>query len=194
MTKKYFFFFLSAMLMTACIQKNTNQEAATIDSLKTNVSNDSINVQSEKALVQADMDKGEVWLRNIFKTKTSDKFFPDYNVEERLCSKRYQEFIADAAEIYGPSNLTDAEFPQAEKKFKEKWSAIYPIEEREMWLFGRGNGDITELKELKIAKIKDSLYRVFIDYGDGYVTDNELRLVLENGDYKIDYCKTVFEN
>lgn len=194
MTKKYFFFFLSAMLMTACIQKNTNQEAATIDSLKTNVSNDAVNVQSEKALVQADMDKGEVWLRNIFKTKTSDKFFPDYNVEERLCSKRYQEFIADAAEIYGPSNLTDAEFPQAEKKFKEKWSTIYPIEEREMWLFGRGNGDITELKELKIAKIKDSLYRVFIDYGDGYVTDNELRLVLENGDYKIDYCKTVFEN
>jgi len=70
-------------------------------------------------------------LKSIFKTKSSDKYFPEYNVEEKLCTKRFQQFIEESNEIYGPSNLTDEELPAAEKKYKAKWSKIYSIEERE---------------------------------------------------------------
>lgn len=192
MKKTYTLFFFSLLLLTACIHNNSNKELVAVDSIRNKKLNDSLNNQKEDSLLQVTVDKGEEWLRNIFKTKTSDKFFPSYNVEEKLCTKRYQAFITESAELYGPSNLTDAEFPVAEKKYKEKWAAIYPIEEREMWLFGRGNDDMAELKQLKISKIKDSQYRVFIDYGDGTITDNEVLLVLENAEYKIDYCKTKY--
>ena len=61
-----------------------------------------------------------------------------------------------------------------------------------MFLFGRGNGDIGKLLQLEITKRKDQEYRVFIDYGEGIKTENEVALVHENTDFKIDYCKTAF--
>jgi len=61
-----------------------------------------------------------------------------------------------------------------------------------MWLFGRGNGDVGELEQLKINKVSKDTYSVFIDYGNDIKTQNEVNLVFENGNYKIDYSKTKF--
>lgn len=187
---------LSTLLMSAChlegkdaAQKLTGH-IATTDSKSPPP--DSIDAQSEYAHTLKQKDTAEEWLRNIFKTKNSDKFFPDDNVEQRLCTKRFYAFILDSGEIYGPSNFMDEEYSVAEKKYKDKWSDIYPMEEREMWLFGRGNGDIGELKQLKISKVKEQIYHVFIDYGNDIKTKNEVTIVTENGVYKIDYCKTEF--
>lgn len=183
--------YLSLFLLSSCNQKNKeNSNSLMNDSLQKTV--DSVIIQKENTPIYNQKDTAEEWLKEIFKTKESDRYFPDYNVEEKLCTKRFQEFIAESGELYGPSNLTDAEYPAAEKKYIAKWSGIYPIEEREMSLFGRGNGDIGELKQLKINKIKEGIYDVFIDYGNGIKTQNEVTLVSENGAYKIDYCKTKF--
>lgn len=185
---------LSVFLIIACNQKSQHSEqnpGSSANIVTINEVSDTTAVQKVDATKQSS-DQGAEWLKSIFKNKHSDKYFPAYNVEEKLCSKQFQEFIAESGELYGPSNLTDEEYPAAEKKYKEKWSKIYPIQEREMWLFGRGNGDIGELKQLDIDKVKDGLYRVFIDYGEGIKTQNEVTLVRENGHYKIDYCKTEF--
>lgn len=191
MKKMYPALYLSLFLLSSCNQKNKeNPNSPMNDSSQKTV--DSVIIQKENTLISNQKDTAEEWLKDIFKTKESDRYFPDYNVEEKLCTKRFQEFIAESGELYGPSNLTDAEYPAAEKKYKAKWSGIYPIEEREMWLFGRGNGDIGELKQLKINKVKEGIYDVFIDYGNGIKTQNEVTLVSESGAYKIDYCKTKF--
>ncbi|WP_237249555.1 hypothetical protein [Sphingobacterium faecale] len=185
---------LYAFLISACSQTNSESTQKTVDSATaaTNHQESAPEAIQKEAAPDTPHDEGQEWLKNIFKTKTSDKYFPAYNVEEILCTKQFQEFITESGELYGPSNLTEEEYPAAEKRYKDKWSKIYPIEEREMWLFGRGNGDMGELKKLDIAKLKDNVYRVSIDYGEGIKTQNEVTLVLENGGYKIDYCKTEF--
>lgn len=137
-------------------------------------------------------DAAEAWGKSIFKSERSDRYFPDYDMEEKYAGKRFYEFITDTAEIYVPSNKTDAEYEAAERAYKLKRSRIYPIEEREMWLFGSGNGDMGELNELKISKLKEGIYQVYIDYGGGSITFNEITVITENGKYKNDYCKTQF--
>lgn len=192
---KYITVCLSIFMISACKEKNNDLSQKPADSVeveRNEAVKDSLKAQKEIVSVKSQHDKGKEWLENIFKTKGSEKYFPDYDVEVQLCTERFQEFIAESGEIYGPSNLTDEEFPAAEKKYKAKWSKIYPIEEREMWLFGRGNGDIGELEQLKINKVQEGIYSVFIDYGNDMKTQNEVKLVSENGDYKIDYCKIEF--
>ncbi|MGV4413898.1 hypothetical protein [Chryseobacterium sp. T1] len=193
MNRRYLSYYVTLLLISAC-NKSKDFPQKTEDSLKieTNQQSDSLTINKENTSTELQKDEGEEWLKNIFKSKNSDKYFPDYNVEEKLCTARYQEFITESGELYGPSNISDEDFPIAEQKYKTKWSKIYPIKEQEMWLFGRGNGDINELKQLKISKIKDLQYSVFIDYGDGIKTQNEVTLVSENGNYKIDYCNTKF--
>lgn len=190
MNKKHLTLCLSLFLISSCHQRNDKYDE-TRDTLQTKLA-DSLIIEKKSTSTPNHKDDAEQWLHSIFKTEKSDKYFPSPDVEEKLCTERFQEFIAESGEIYGPSNLTDDEYPAAEERYKEKWSKIYPIEEREMWLFGRGNGDIGELEQLKISKIKDQIYNVFIDYGNGIKTRNEVTLVSENGDFKIDYCKTEF--
>lgn len=202
MNKRYLALYLSLFVISSCNQKSNdnhkpknNLGQKTVDSVSIGTKNDladSLIIQKENASASSQKDAAEEWLKSIFKTRNSDHHFPEYNVEEKLCTDRFKDFIAESGEIYGPSNLTDEEYPAAEKKYKAKWSKIYPIEEREMWLFGRGNGDTGELKQLKINKIKEGVYHIFIDYGNGIKTQNEITLVSENGNYKIDYCKTEF--
>lgn len=187
--------FFLMFLVSACNQKGKDVNQKLTDFVRVEDQEtlaDTTVFRQENDSLKFYPDQVEVWLKSIFKTKNSDKYFPTYNVEEKLCTKRFQQFIADSAELYGPSNLTDEEYPEAEKKYKEKWSKIYPIEEREMWLFGRGNDDMGELKQVEISKLKDTVYRVYIDYGNDIKTENEVTVVSENGNVKIDYCKTTF--
>lgn len=59
-----------------------------------------------------------------------------------------------------------------------------------MWLFGRGNDDVENIKQVKINKISPLKYSVFIDFGDGIKSKNIVTLVRENNTFKIDYCET----
>ena len=183
--KKSILFIILTIFLVTCQKKNNETESQNLNSINSS----SIVKQN---IPKIKIDQGEEWLKKIFKNNNSDKYFPDYNVEEKLCSKRFQEFIYESGEIYGASNFTDEERDSAEIKYKEKWSKIYPIEKKEMWLFGRGNGDIGELKKIEITKNSDLKYNVFIDYGDDIKTKNIVTLIPENGSYKIDYCKTEF--
>lgn len=145
---------------------------------------------SEPTQTKQSKDLGEDWLKNIFKCKSSKGFCYDVDKENKICTKRFMNFLIDSNEIYGASNLTDEEFPAAEKKYKEKWSKIYPLYSDEMWLFGRGNDDADNIKQVKINKISPLKYSVFIDFGDGIKSKNIVTLVRENNTFKIDYCET----
>lgn len=59
------------------------------------------------------------WLKNIFKCKSSKGFCYDVDKENKICTKRFMNFLIDSNEIYGASNLTDEEFPAAEKNIKK---------------------------------------------------------------------------
>lgn len=137
-------------------------------------------------------DLAEEWLKSIFKCKNSVGFCYYVDKEDKICTARFKHFLIDSNEIYGASNLTEEEFPEAEKKYKEKWKKIYPLNSNEMWLFGRGNDDAENIKNLEIRKISNLKYDVFIDYGEDVKTQNEVTLISENNTFKIDYCKTKY--
>lgn len=180
---------LLGSVLFSCQQMRTKEEENANELVQT--TQDSLTA-SKETTAATEKDEALVWLKHIFKNSNSNQFFPNYNVEQALCTKRYQEFIDESGQLYGPSNLTDEELVEAEAKYKTKWVKIYPLEAREMWLFGRGNGDGGELKQLSISKSNNLFYDVFIDYGQGIKTYNKVTVVFEEGQYKIDYCKTEF--
>lgn len=198
--KKNLFFCFCILLLNSCTPKENSKLAINQavkkarDSAELPQASDTLisKKSAQKSENTANVDEGKVWLQNIFKNNYSDHHFPEFNVEEKLCTKRFRDFIYDANDIYGPSNLTEDELPAAKKAYEKKWAKIYPLYTEECFLFGRGNGDTGELKELKIEKISDLKYSVFINYNGDIKTQNEVTLVPENGSYKIDYCKTDF--
>lgn len=165
------------------VKKNTDQSLFK-DTLKTAVELVKVN----------HADSAQRWLESIFQCTdpSSGKYCYYLDKEEALCTKQFWKFLQDANEIYGPSNLTDAEFPKAEAAYKTKWGKIYPLYTEETWLFGRGNDDALAINDVKIEKISDNKFSVLIDYGNDIRTKNELQLLREQGSYKIDYCKTTF--
>jgi hypothetical protein len=140
------------------------------------------------------LDPAKEWLEGIFHCEGGKPGEYCYYIEkeETSCTARFLEFLRDANEIYGPSNLTDAELPAAEARYKAKWEKIYPLYKEEMWLFGRGNDDALTIRTVTIKKLDTNKYSVFIDYGNDIKTQNEVQLLLEKNAYKIDYCKTAF--
>ncbi|WP_223585252.1 hypothetical protein [Sphingobacterium sp. GVS05A] len=180
---------------TGCTGSNPKNNAVKppSDSLTTKSSADTTKA-SDQVKSTTDLDPAKVWLERIFHCNDdkSGKYCYYLDKEEALCTARFMEFLADANEIYGPSNLTDAELPEAEARYKAKWGKIYPLYTQEMWLFGRGNDDALAINTVEIKKLSTDKYSVFIDYGNNIKTQNEVQLVLENSNYKIDYCKTSF--
>lgn len=140
-------------------------------------------------------DPAKEWLENLFKCRNGNKFCFYLETEEKATTKRFYEFMIDSEQIYGATNLSEDEMPLAKKKYKENWSKIYPLRKgMEPWLFGRGQDDMENIKNVKIEKIADLKYRVFVDYDDSYQTLNEVTLVKNNNSYLIDYCTTEFLN
>lgn len=147
---------------------------------------------NENNIIEINKDDAEKWLEDIFKCKNSNSLCYSIDKEEKICTKRFMDFLIDSNEIYGPTNLTDQEFTDAEIKYKKKWSKIYPLYTEEMWLFGRGQDDIENIKKVEITKISPLKYTVFIDYDGDIKTTNEVTLISTKNGYKIDYCKTKF--
>jgi len=149
---------------------------------------------NDQVTSKAAADPAKEWLEAIFRCEggNSGKYCYYLDKEETVCTARFMEFLQDANEIYGPSNLTDAELPVAKARYKTKWEKIYPLQTQEMWLFGRGNDDALRINNVLIKKLGTNKYSIFIDYGDDIKTQNEVQLAVEKNNYKIDYCKTVF--
>jgi len=141
-----------------------------------------------------DSHPAESWLEGIFQCEgfSTGKYCYYLDKEDALCTPRFRAFLQDANEIYGPSNLSDEELPMAEAAYKAKWRKIYPLYTQETWLFGRGNDDALDIQDVKIEKVSDSKFIVFVDYGHDVRTKNEVQLVHNGESYKIDYCKTTF--
>lgn len=134
----------------------------------------------------------EIWLKSIFNCNNSSKYCFYLDKEEQVCTKRFMTFLSESEQIYGASNFTSEERKKAEIEYLKKWKNIYPPNKKANWLFGRGQDDTEEIIAVKINKISNLKYSVFIDYGNGIKTQNEVTLISQDGSYKIDYCDTKF--
>lgn len=198
---KLIYLFSAILFLQACTQskettvsQNTEtKEAATLSAQV----DEGIALPDNEKNVENDISKdpAKEWLKNLFKCRNGNKFCFYLETEEQATTKRFYEFMIDSEEIYGATNLSDEEMPLAKKKYQEKWSQIYPLrKDMEPWLFGRGQDDMENIKNVKIEKISDLKYRVFVDYGNQYQTLNEVTLVKNKNSYLIDYCATEFLN
>jgi len=196
MSVKIFSTILAVLLVTVgCASSdNTNNPAREMcrNEKKILLSDSTKNNDQPASKVAADPAKE--WLETIFRCeeRKPGKYCYYLDKEETICTARFMEFLQDANKIYGPSNLTDAELPEAEARYKAKWKNVYPLNTQEMWLFGRGNDDALTINAILIKKLSTNKYSIFIDYGDDIKTQNEVQLVVEKNNYKIDYCKTTF--
>ena len=147
--------------------------------------------------VKQQTDKAQKWLYSVFKCNNSEQYCFYLENEKEICTKRFYDFMSDSEEIYGASNLTVEELPSTLQKYTEKWSEIYTLRNEndgETWLFGRGNDDMENIKQVKISKISDLNYDVYVDYGNEIKTKSKVKLIEQNNSYKIDYCETKFED
>lgn len=145
-----------------------------------------------KDVTTVEKDEANEWIVNVFRCRTSERYCYYLDKEDSICSKRFMNFLIEANEIYGASNLTKEERIEAKEKYIKKWSNIYPLYSEEVWLFGRGKDDAENIQNVKIEKVSTMKYRVFNEYNEEIKTQNEVTLISENNDYKIDYCKTTF--
>ena len=200
--KKLILFISAFLVLQSC---NQNKETTTSKNTETKEASALSNNESEEIFALHENEKSaegivskdpaKEWLEGLFKCRNGNKFCFYLETEEKATTKRFYQFMIDSEQIYGATNLSEEEMPAAKKKYKEKWSKIYTLrKDMEPWLFGRAQDDMENIKEVKIEKIADLKYRVFVDYDDSYQTLNEVTLVKNNNSYLIDYCETEFLN
>lgn len=185
------FLFLSCSESKSGVTKTFDNAQEITNDLGDNLTKmDSLKEHNE--LVQI-TDTGKEWLENLFKCRHGNKYCFYLDQEEKICTERFYKFMMDSERIYGATNLSEEEIPTAEKKYKEKWQKIYPLrKDMEPWLFGRGQDDMENIRDIKVEKIADLKYRVFVDYDEDYKTISEITLVPNNGSFLIDYSDTEF--
>ena len=199
--KKLIILISAFLVLHSCTQ---SKETAIAENNKTNGASDSID-ESEAVFAQHENeintknidrnDSAKLWLEGLFKCRNGNQFCFYIETEEQATTKRFYQFMIDSEQIYGATNLSEEEMPIAKKRYKEKWSSIYPLrKDMEPWLFGRAQDDMVNIKEVKIEEISPLKYRVFADYGDQYQTLNLVILVKNGPSYLIDYCETEFLN
>lgn len=141
------------------------------------------------------IDSAEYWLKNVFKCEKGNGYCFYLDKEKQICTKRFYEFMIESEELFGASNLTEDEYPSALNNYQKKWLKIYPLRNIDIgssWLFGRGQDDIENIRDVTITKLSNLKYDVFVDYGEGLKTQNKVYLILKNNIYKIDFCSTKF--
>lgn len=200
-SKNINYFALAISFLVGCSgnqsAKNANINNEKQNNVKTAL-NDSLtkgNAMGKTSDANTAIDSGEQWLKNIFQCKNTSGFCFYLAKEKQFCTPRFYDFMTDSEELFGASNLSEAEYPETLKKYKEKWGKTYPLRtDTEPFLFGRGNDDMENIKEVKISKISVLNYLVFVDFGEDIKTESKIKLVENDKDFKIDYCETVFLN
>lgn len=184
-----FVVFFIALSCQRSDSKNSNVHPERIDANRLDTEKIDHDIASSKTI-----DPAQAWLESIFRCadNTTGKYCYDVDQEETICTPRFMEFVQESNTIYGPSNLTDDEFPEAEARYKAKWKNVYPLYTQEMWLFGRGNDDALNIRDVMVKKLSTNKYSIFIDWGDAVKTQNVVTLVPDKKFYKIDYCSTRF--
>lgn len=192
---------ISVILLLNSCKENKNKSASIFTETNENAK-DSINSneeifalhENETSIENAtSKDAAKEWLESLFKCKNGNKFCLYLDTEEKATTKRFYQFMVDSEEIYGAIFLSEQEIVKAKKVYQQKYTGIYPLrKDMEPWLFGRAQDDMLNIKNVKIEKISDLKYRVFIDYGESYQTLNQVTLVKDKNSYLIDYCETEF--
>lgn len=195
----YFLTFIFCGMACSCHQATNNDVQGHHGSVKKSDNNASKPVNTTQLLkdtiANKKIDNGEQWLKRLFKCKNGNKYCFYLATEEEVCTQRFYQFMTDSEELFGASNLSEDEYPNAVKKYKQKWAKIYPLRtETEPWLFGRGQDDMENIVDVKISKISDLNYLVIVDFGEDLKTKSKVTLVEKAKDFKIDYCETVFLN
>ena len=172
------FSILVIALSTSCNQAPRNQEDSTSGSL------------TEETDAQQ-IASGDTWLKSIFECSGEIGYcLPD---EKKVFTERYLEFYHEELEIYEyPEFETQEEQVAAEKVFKNKWKAIYPLG-NEVWTpFGRGNGMEAgdKIENMTITHLSDLKFTALLDYGEESAFFNALILVPSGDAFLIDYIET----
>lgn len=188
---KYFLFLMTLIFLFSC-EKKENPNATNHKKVEAASKVETPISSVEKSKISQDQE-GEKWLKSIFHCKNNHTTFC-YPDEEAVFTKRFDEFWTDALQIYGPTNFSDEELPAEEKKYEKKWGNIYPLIREEWAPFNRGNGDAEILKNVKIKPKGNLEYDVFIDFGEGYASDNLVKLIPSENSFLIDYIKTTKHN
>lgn len=193
----YCFVFAFLAMAFSCNQttKNSDYESDSLAKKSHNNSSKSINTEQllKSAVASKKIDHGEQWLKSLFKCKNASKYCFYLATEEEVCTQRFYQFMIDSEELFGASNLSDEEYPNALNKYKQKWSKIYPLrKDTELWLFGRGQDDMENIVDVKISKTSDLNYLVIVDFGEDMKTKSKVTLIEKAKDFKINYCETVF--
>lgn len=180
--------FIIIVLMNSCNEKKVTEK--NMDQTTTENA-DSGKIENQNNPVSAD--EGQLWIENIFKCKGKEGLCFYVDDEPNLTTKRFYDFMLDSQEIFGASALTEEELPKAKADYEKKWSSVYPLRTTdEPWLFGRGQDDMLNIRNVKITKLGDLNYLVFVDYDGNIRTESKVTLVKENGSFKIDYSDTHF--
>lgn len=142
-------------------------------------------------------DLGLAWLQSIFKCQDSNELCIPHN-EEEVFSEQYWSFLLQGWELEHSylGEGEENEKVQAEKNFKEKWNEIYPklVGNGETMPFGRGNGGVLELTDLKIEPLGNLEYQIYTQYHEKFATNNKVRLIPHDGSFLIDYIETEYVN
>lgn len=200
--KKLILFISAFLFLQSCTQSKETTTSQNTETKETSIlvtkENEEITAlqEDEKSKEKETLrEPAKEWLESLFKCRNGNQFCFYLETEEKATTKKFYQFMLDSEQIYGATNLSDKEMPLAKKKYKEKWSEIYPLRKGiEPWLFGRGQDDIENIKNVKIENISDLKYRVFVDYGDQYQTLSQVTLVKNKNSYLIDFCETEFLN
>ena len=200
-SKNLKYFALAIFFLVGC-SDNQSAKNANLNDKKKNIVrtalSDSLrkgNAMEKNSDANNAIDSGEQWLKHIFQCKNKSGFCFYLAKEKQFCTPQFYDFMSDSEELFGASNLSEAEYPGTLKKYKEKWEKTYPLrKDTEPFLFGRGNDDMENIKEVKISKISALNYLVFVDFGEDVKTESKIKLVVKEKDFKIDYCETVFLN
>lgn len=193
MIKKYYLF-TTLSIVTGCSQNQANNNVGKTSTKQNNSIEKPSTTQNFKDTLSIErIDAGKQWLERLFECKNANKYCFYLETEEEVCTQRFYQFMVDSEERFGASNLSEQEYPDAVKKYKEKWSKTYPLRtETEPWLFGRGQDDMENIIDVKVSKIADLNYLVVVDFNDKYKTKSKVMLVKNDNKFKIDYCQTTF--
>ncbi len=198
-SKNLNYFVLALSFLLGCSGNQSAKNVTTNDeeknNLKTELTDSLSKANSTSKISDANnaIDSDELWLKNIFQCENNSGFCFYLAKEKQFCTPRFYDFMTDSEELFGTSNLTEAEYPKTLEKYQEKWGKTYPLrKDTEPFLFGRGNDDMENIKKVKITKISTLNYLVFVDFGEDIKTESKVKLIEKDKDFEIDYCETVF--
>lgn len=174
--KHLFYFLVAISLFFACNSPSKSMETKSLSSIENDI-------ESSDALH---------WLKSVFQCEGENQFcFPN---EEEILTDRFKDFLAESNQFFiNASGKSSGELNHLKAELEQKWSGVYPLLNEETWPFGRGNGDMEFLKDVKIKSLENNDFQVDIEYSEDFSTSNLVKVVEVNNRFFIDFIETKYE-